>query len=224
MTEYSKEELLGHVDPASSKGFTEILSEEGKHLNLYLREEAASAWKAMKKAAKPDGIDLDIVSATRNFDRQKVIWENKWEGRTAVNGTFFKNARKPGKMIKASEILKYSAMPGTSRHHWGTDIDINSVEDEYFETTEGINVYRWLKVNAFRFGFAQPYTEKNSVRAIGYEEEKWHWTYLKLSRNMLNQYLRKVDYKDIQGFAGAELAKDLHIISAFVCGINPECK
>ena len=35
------------------------------------------------------------------------------------------------------EIMKYSSMPSTSRHHWGTDIDLNSLENSYFEKGEG---------------------------------------------------------------------------------------
>ena len=30
--------------------------------------------------------------------------------------------------------MNYSAMPTASRHHWGTDVDINSVDPEDFET------------------------------------------------------------------------------------------
>ncbi len=49
-------------------------------------------------------------------------------------------------------------MPQASRHHWGTDVDINSVEPEYFESGQGLKEYTWLQENAWKFGFCQPYT------------------------------------------------------------------
>jgi D-alanyl-D-alanine carboxypeptidase len=56
------------------------------------------------------------------------------------------------------DIMNYSAMPQASRHHWGTDVDINSVEPEYFESGQGLKEYTWLQENAWKFGFCQPYT------------------------------------------------------------------
>ncbi len=49
--------------------------------------------------------------------------------------------------------MNYSAMPSASRHHWGTDLDINSVEDEYFQTEPGLSEHKWLVNNGFKFGF-----------------------------------------------------------------------
>ncbi|MFM9004881.1 MAG: D-alanyl-D-alanine carboxypeptidase family protein [Flavobacteriales bacterium] len=43
--------------------------------------------------------------------------------------------------------MKFSSMPGTSRHHWGTDIDLNSVEPSYFLSGKGLLIYQWLSAH-----------------------------------------------------------------------------
>jgi len=107
-------------------------------------KEAYEAWKKMHAAAAKDGVNLIIISATRNFDYQKGIWERKWN-----------DAKYKGKTDTetALNILKYSSMPGTSRHHWGTDVDFNSVTPSYFTSGNGKKVYTWLLKNAATYGF-----------------------------------------------------------------------
>ncbi len=64
-------------------------------------------------------------------------------------------------------------MPG-ARHHWGTDFDLNALNNAYFNTKDGKRIYDWLTQHAAEFGFCQPYTAKGGPdgRPIGYEEEK----------------------------------------------------
>jgi LAS superfamily LD-carboxypeptidase LdcB len=115
-------------------------------------------------------------------------------------------------------------MPGTSRHHWGTDIDLNSLNNKYFSTGEGKEIYTWLTENASDYGFCQTYTLKDPTRPTGYEEEKWHWSYLPLARPFLDQYAQKVGYDDLKGFLGWETAKILRVIEDYVQSINMNCK
>jgi LAS superfamily LD-carboxypeptidase LdcB len=112
-------------------------------------------------------------------------------------------------------------MPGTSRHHWGTDIDLNSLENSYFEVGEGLKVYQWLLQHAHEFGFCQPYTSKATGRT-GYEEEKWHWSYTPLSVPLLQQYMNTITLEDISGFQGSETAAQLDVINTYVAGVH--CK
>lgn len=223
MVPFSKQDLLGHLNQEEDPRFCFITNFANEDL-YFLRREAADAWNLMVEAALPDGVEIFPVSATRNFERQKTIWENKWSGRSPVNKMDPDVFAKFDSLHKAREIMKYSAMPGTSRHHWGTDIDINSVEPEYFESAEGRKVFLWLQVNAERFGFAMPYTARQDGRLLGYEEEKWHWSYLPLARPMLQQYIMLIDYQDIVGFEGCETAEALQVIPHFVMGIAPSCR
>ena len=214
-----KSDLLGQFNPANHPDFVLIEKQSTEETQHYLRKETAHAWDLMHDAAWKDGVDLTIVSSTRNFERQKQIWENKWLGRSLTQNV---NLAQSGMndFEKAETILKYSAMPGTSRHHWGTDIDINSVEEDYFETEEGEKLYLWLLNNAHTFGFFQPYTMKGKNRPTGYEEEPWHWSYAPLSDVFLKDFLASISYQDIHGFEGSQTAKQLLVIENFVCGIH----
>ena len=122
---------------------------------------------------------------------------------------------------RARLILLYSSMPGTSRHHWGTDMDLNALENSYFDSGDGLKAYQWLTAHAVEFGFCQPYTSKRNGRT-GYEEEKWHWSYLPLSSELLTSYVNLVKYSDIKGFNGSETASKLKAIQNYVQGIG--CK
>ena len=115
-------------------------------------------------------------------------------------------------------------MPSTSRHHWGTDIDINSLEPSYFASGKGLKEYTWLVNNAHRFGFCQVYDDMKKTGRTGYQEEKWHWSYLPESTKFLNEYHAKITYADIKGFKGSNLASKINFIPTFVDGISKKCK
>lgn len=214
--------LTGKFDPATKPGFTEVDLEYGGRPGMFLLEETYIAYIKMFYAAQFSGVTLSVVSATRNFEYQKWIWDAKWYGNLPADGkNLFLFEKDP--MKKAQIILKYTSMPGTSRHHWGTDIDINSIDTAYFETPEGIMVYEWLTKNAYRYGFCQPFDAKEQRRK-GYEQEKWHWSYMPLAEPFLYAYHKKVDYSNITGFAGSELAPKLDVIQNYVLAVKMDCK
>lgn len=204
--------LLGKIDPKNDTLFVavpEVYS--AKPTTQYLRKEAMEAFRKMADAAKKEGITLKIISATRTFSAQKAIWEAKWKD---ASQTFQKLHE------RATHILRYSAMPGTSRHHWGTDIDINSVESDYFASGQGKQEFEWLNAHAKEYGFFRPYTPKDANRPAGYEEEEWHWSYAPLSDQYTREYAARIGYDDIDGFRGSEMAKPLKVIANYVLGIS----
>lgn len=213
-----KNYLLGKFDPATHPQFSKLSDEhaQGSAKGAYLRKETYQAFIKMSEAAKKEGVELIIISATRNFDSQKRIWENKWEGRTMVEGKNLTTVKDPKE--RARLILLYSSMPTTSRHHWGTDMDLNSSENSFFESGEGLKIYQWLTAHGAEYGFCQPYTSKTGGRT-GYEEEKWHWSYLPLSGDLLEAYKKQVRYSDLKGFAGSEVAKSMEVIKRYVEGV-----
>ncbi len=219
-----KNYLLGKFEPAQEKDFVEVdsnYSEEKR--GLYLRNETYEAFIRMHDAALQSGIKLIIKSATRNFDSQKKIWEGKWSGEMPVDGkNLSETVSDP--VERARIILRFSSMPGTSRHHWGADIDLNSLNNDYFSTEKGKEIYTWLTENASDYGFCQTYTPKDPTRPTGYEEEKWHWSYLPLARLFLAQYTQKVRYDDLKGFLGWETAKLLRVIENYVLAVDPACR
>ena len=222
MATTSKEALLGRIDPPRDADFVPVDERYASRTGMYMRREAYEAFLEMHQAALADGHRLVILSATRPFDHQKRIWENKWTGQQVLHGGIVAtDIADP--VERAREILRFSAMPGTSRHHWGTDIDLNSLQNDYFRHGEGREIYRWLHDNAPSFGFCQPYTAHGERRRGGYEEEKWHWSYHPLASGFLADYRELVSYGDIQGFHGAEVARQLNVIEDYVLDINREC-
>ena len=166
----------------------------------------------MHKAARKEGVHLTIRSAARNFSRQKGIWERKWRGSKIRN-----------KAARARHILKYSSMPGASRHHWGTEVDLNAFNNDYFSRGRGKKEYRWLRKNAGRVGFCQPYSAKGVQRPHGYSEERWHWSYQPLAKLYTNQARIRLFDDMFTGFKGSETVKAIGMVDRYVLGINPGC-
>lgn len=205
--------LLGKFDPATHPDFVKVGKPYTDRAGMMLRKESFEAFKKMWAAAQKDKVVLKIISSTRSFGQQKNIWEAKWE-------RFAKDAPLP--KDRALKILEFSSMPGSSRHHWGSDIDLNDLNNAAFETGGKYQkVYAWLNEHAHEYGFCQPYT---AGRPNGYHEEKWHWSYTPLSKPLLDEYQKTITASDIKGFKGAELAAEIGIIQHYVGGINQQCK
>lgn len=220
--DFSKDYLLGKFNPATHPDFVKIDLKHTTKADAYLRKDAYDAFVKMHDAAQKDAIKLTIISSTRNFSSQKTIWEAKWNGDRLVEGKNLTTDVKDS-TERAKIILRFSSMPGTSRHHWGTDIDINDLNDSYFLSGNGKKEYEWLVSNAHKYGYYQPYTPKGTERPTGYEEEKWHWTYLPISKILVKQYPEKVKLTEISGFKGAGTAITIDVIKNYVLGINKVC-
>jgi len=225
--EAEKNYLTGKFDPSQREDFVLIPPQYVLGGNkMYLRKETLDAFLKMAERANEDKIDLKIASATRNFDYQKDIWNKKWFGIIIVDGEDLLKSI-PDEQERFKKILEYNAIPGTSRHHWGTDIDINRVNPLYSgnerDNVEREKIYAWLSKNAFQFGFCQTYTPKGINRKIGYKEERWHWSYLPLSQNFTREYKKLIKDEDIKGFEGDEYVPSFDLINDYVLAINPDC-
>ena len=210
--EFTIEELTGDIVYSDHANYIKL---EKKYLlnatgNSYLHKDAAEAYKRMADDAEEEGISLKAISCGRNFKAQKSIWEKKW-----IREDFIIFDSGP---VRCAEIMRFSSMPGTSRHHWGTEIDIYSLKNKDFADGEGLKIYEWLTTHAKDYGFYQPYT---AGRDKGYEEEKWHWSYYPISGPMLEQFNAKIDYTLITGFNGSEYASQVGAIENYVNGIAP---
>lgn len=208
--------LTGKYRASRHPGYKKIHRHFSDAAPHYLLAEAAEAFEKMAAAAANDKVSLKIVSGFRSFVRQKQIWEDKFLGIRLVNSKNLAQVFPDTPEKRVIQILLYSAAPGTSRHHWGTDLDINSVWPEDFESPEGRKVHLWLKENAYHFGFFQPYT---AGRSGGYQEEKWHWSYKPISEKILIEFQTHITRKHLTGFKGAEsLPRDF--FQEYVLGIN----
>ncbi len=190
----------------------------------YLRSETAKALKKMYDAFHKDhpAIPFYVQSSTRNFTDQKYIWEEKFNGKQPVNGINLKEKFKDP-LKRGEAILMYSSMPGTSRHHWGTDFDINFLTNEYYISGEGKVLYTWLVEHAGSYGFCQPYSPG---RKKGYCEEKWHWSYVPLAREFLhtwNRMYRKNTAMFTKGILFAGIKDVAHLAPVYVNALNGDC-
>lgn len=189
-----------------------------------LRREAGQALIQMIASLQKEHPDINIwvVSAHRGFYQQRHIWEAKWTGQRKVEGQRL-NDTLHDPTARAVKILEYSAMPGASRHHWGTEVDFNRLQNSYYEKGSGLALYNWLRKNAATYGFCQPYT---AGRNKGHREEKWHWSY----RPLAMQFQRKweelfsehtVRFLRNAKFAGNKAAAPL--AAGYQKHINPAC-
>lgn len=202
--------LMGKFEPSGHERFVRIEDKYTNKTNIYLDKKAYKAFLRMYKDAYKAGFRLVIISATRNFEYQKRVWDYKWSKITDSLST----------KDKVTSILEYSSMPGSSRHHWGTEMDLNVLENSYYDEGEGKKIYDWLKANAHKYGFCKPYT---AGRNKGYNEEKWHWSYKPLSSVYLKYAKENMKDEYINGFRGAEFAKEFKITQNYILGVSEEC-
>ncbi len=192
--EYSVLELMGKTDiPLHGKG-------------IDLRKQAHDAFVAMKKMAYDDGIDLQVVSSYRSFERQAAIWERKFMRFTGDDDM------EP--LAAIDKIIEYSTIPGTSRHHWGTDIDIIDgskkvegdvlVPEKFGADGPFGDFKKWMDENSQRFHFYLVYTDEPKRK--GFKYEPWHYSFAPLSIPMLTQFRSKniLQLLEKEDFLGSE--------------------
>ncbi len=190
--------------------FTEAELTGKADLDLYgegiqMRKEAHDAFVEMKKAAYQDGIDIKVVSSYRSYERQRAIFERKYV-------LFTEEGLEP--LAAIDKIIEYSTIPGTSRHHWGTDADLidaskptegDVLVPEKFGPGGPFEDFKvWMDANSEKYGFYLVYTD--NPRRRGFKYEPWHYSYAPLSVPMLAAFRKMNIMKILQrdDFLGAE--------------------
>lgn len=207
--------LTGKFKPSKHPAFVRVPVRYANRKGYYLRQKTFDAFQKMHAAARKDKVNLIIRSATRNFTNQKWIWNRKWRE---------KSNSIPNPKSRVENILAFNSMPGTSRHHWGTEVDLNSFNNNWFTYGKGLKLFNWMNTNAHKYGFHRPYTAKNSERSTGYNEEKWHWSYTPLSKLMIRDAEGLLTDDKITGFSGSEHAASLSIVKNYIFGVHPSCR
>ena len=136
----------------------------------------------MYNAALDDNITLKINNAYRSKDEQTHIFESKMKA--YENEGYTKE--------KAYEQTKLTVqVPGYSEHETGLAIDFSS-EGHYDENEK---MWKWLKNNAYKYGFILRYPEdKYEITKIDYEP--WHYRYVgkKSAKEISNKNLTLEEY------------------------------
>jgi LAS superfamily LD-carboxypeptidase LdcB len=170
---------------------------------------AIDAVGALREACARAGHDLAIVSAFRDFARQSGIWNRKFRGEQVVfdrAGRALDVAAMSGpERVRA--ILIWSALPGASRHHWGTDFDVfdraavppdyrpELTIAEYTGAGPFLRLDEWLGANLGNHGFFRPYrTDRGGV-----SPEPWHLSYAPLAGPALGSLTLDVLTEAIEG-------------------------
>lgn len=168
-----------------------------EYCGFLLESETAVAFEKMRTTAAKEGINLAICSAFRDFDRQQLIWNAKASGKRVLLDSDSKpvdvDKKSPEQIIAL--ILLWSALPGTSRHHWGTDIDVfddkaiskdnlQLIPQEYALNGPCNQLYTWLVNNAEQFGFYFPFQHGLS----GVSAEPWHLSYYPVSKGFVDKF------------------------------------
>ena len=216
-----KSYLLGHFRPDTTPDFVRLSQTLTSGPSSYLRSAVATAVAELVQAAAGDGVRLEVISATRSFQGQRMIWDSKFTGERLAAGRNLAEEY-PDTTARCLAILQYSSAPGTSRHHWGTEVDFNRTGQAYWRQGEGLVALTWLERHAVRFGFVMAYPPD---REHGYAYEPWHWSYQPLARPLLRSYYHQlVGPEDIAGFAGAGAVRKLKWKAWYVYGVNEVLK
>jgi LAS superfamily LD-carboxypeptidase LdcB len=208
---------------------------ELEHPRCALHFEVVTSFLAMRDAATAAGIDLVAVSSFRDFDRQLLLWNRKWRGERPL---LDREGRPidPASLDDAARvdaILCWSAVPGGSRHHWGTDIDVidgaamppgyqvQLVPSEYAEGGVFARLASWLDGNMSRFGFHRPYATGSCGAGI----EPWHLSYAPVSAGAIEDLTLPVLRRAIAGsdmLGKAQVLERLpEIYTRFILAVDP---
>ncbi len=169
---------------------------------IYVHKNVLSKFEEFSSEAKAAGFSVKIISAYRDFNSQLKIWNEKTSGNRPVfdpNGKEVDIKKLSGRKLIFA-ILEWSALPGTSRHHWGTDFDIiaDNLSPNGYKVkllpTEGekggvfYEFNNWLTRRLPLFGFYRPYqTYRGGVRP-----EWWHVSYAPLSELYIKEICPKI--------------------------------
>lgn len=178
----------------------------------------------LKERALKENIDLYVLSSFRSFEDQLNIWNKKCRGEKTLfdsDGIALEFDRMNEEEVVFA-ILRWSALPGTSRHHWGTDIDVvdkNSWPSDYHvelipsEFSEGAMFYKMkcffddIIENEEGLGFFRPY----DIDQNGVAPEMWHISDQKVAQLYYDSYT----LSDFENFLNSQNANDfanLHIV------------
>jgi LAS superfamily LD-carboxypeptidase LdcB len=170
-----------------------------------LHSQVIAPFLNLRRAAGAAGFDLVAHSGFRDFSRQLGIWNGKFSGERPLYDAAGRpiDARALGARERVEAILLWSALPGASRHHWGTDVDlvdrratppgyrVQLVAEEFAPGGPYEALSAWLEINAPRYGFFRPFRGVLS----GVQPEAWHYSFAPVAeparRNLSPAVLRR---------------------------------
>lgn len=164
----------------------------------------------LRALAKEEGFALEVASGFRSYERQQLIWDAKARGERKLLDDFGRelNFSDLSQREVMDSILRWSALPGASRHHWGTDFDVFDGNTQTRDQVQLIpaecerdgpaaKLHDWLDSlmgQQAAFGFYRPYREDLG----GVAPERWHLSYAPLSDKFMVSYTFSLFKKNIE--------------------------
>jgi LAS superfamily LD-carboxypeptidase LdcB len=162
--------------------------------DLLLLPEVWAAFDRLAAAARTAGFELRVASAYRSFSRQLQIFNGKARGERPTLDDRDEPVELDALPVaeRIGAILRFSALPGASRHHFGTDIDVYdaaATPRDYRLALSQAEVcacglfdplHCWLDERIARgeaHGFYRPYDRDRG----GVAPERWHLSYAPLA-------------------------------------------
>jgi LAS superfamily LD-carboxypeptidase LdcB len=175
---------MAALNPLELTGRASTHVREVPELGARLHVGAIAAALALREASAAAGIDLVVVSSFRDFSRQSAIWNGKFRGERPLLDRSGRplDAASLSDAERVRAILIWSAFPGASRHHWGTDFDVYDraavpegyrpelTVAEFTGSGPFVRLNEWLAANLANHGFFRPYTTDRG----GVHPEPWH--------------------------------------------------
>lgn len=159
-----------------------------------LHQSMISPWQALEAQVRAAGFELAIASSYRSFSRQQSIIEKKWRGELVVRDSLSQilNIDDMAAVDKLMAILRWSALPGASRHHWGCDVDVYdqaSLAEGYqiqliSEEFEGDGPFAAMHdfIDELMLDPAFPFFRPYAIDSGGVAPERWHLSYAPVAR------------------------------------------
>ena len=188
---------------------------------LKIHRDALEDFRRLYESALKDGIKIWPVSLYRSFEHQKQIWNRKATGKTAL----LNEQSESLKYADLSEeeivwaILRWSALPGVSRHHWGTDIDVidtntlpspnyqvQLIPSEFGRNGPFHALNQWLEQKIEQnqsFGFFRPY--ENDLGGVA--PEAWHLSYAPVAEGLL----KNLNFKCFEDLITSEIYEQVEL-------------
>jgi len=157
------------------------------HPQPLIHQQVLPAFQQLQARAKQAGFNLDVVSCFRSFEQQLRIWNDKFNGLRPIldHNSQPLDPTTLSEEQKVFAILRWSMLPGASRHHWGTEIDVCDYSalpadyqlqlqpQEYDKDGYLASLSAWLNDNIAACGFYRPYRQDLG----GVSREPWHLSY-----------------------------------------------
>lgn len=166
--------------------------------NYWVDSEILPFLNKLTEVCGEHGFSLRIESAYRSFEKQLSIWNRKAKGELPLlNEQGFPMDKPENEESLMYAILTWSALPGASRHHLGTDIDVVDglacPKDYEVQLTPEECSGMFARFHAFLdqifesqdgFGFNRVFVpHRGKIRP-----EKWHIAHLPTSRKRLEKF------------------------------------